>query len=143
MAGSVGKNQILSIYKQLLRESQKFDSYNFRWVPMNEHIFGYPFGLFIKNIHFYSNRNYALRRIRDAFKENKSLSHLEQVNKQFKFANENLDVIKRQVNGALNLFSAWWMKKCVKWNVFDRISGGNWQNVYIGTISHWNKTTIG
>lgn len=30
MAGSVGKQQILAIYKQLLRESQKFESYNFR-----------------------------------------------------------------------------------------------------------------
>ncbi|XP_055294765.1 LYR motif-containing protein 4 [Sitodiplosis mosellana] len=70
MAGSVSKGQVLSIYKQLLRESQKFNSYNFR--------------------------NYALRRIRDAFKDNKSLSQAQEVQKQYQFANENLDIIKRQ-----------------------------------------------
>lgn len=44
------------------------------------------------------SRNYALRRIKDAFKENKGLSQADQVQKQFQFANENLDIIKRQVS---------------------------------------------
>lgn len=43
-------------------------------------------------------RNYALRRVTDAFKENKNLSEAADVEKQFKFAKENLDIIKRQVN---------------------------------------------
>lgn len=44
------------------------------------------------------HRNYALRRIRDAFKENKTLTQAEEVQKQYRFANENLDIIKRQVS---------------------------------------------
>lgn len=43
-------------------------------------------------------RNYALRRIKDAFKENKALGQADQVQQQFRFANENLDIIKRQVS---------------------------------------------
>lgn len=43
------------------------------------------------------NRNYALRRIRDAFRENKSLAGQDEVKKQYQFANENLNTIRRQV----------------------------------------------
>lgn len=149
MAGSIGKKQILSIYKQLLRESQKFDSYNFRWVPVP--VFGFFFYLiYYDNKEYFSNisnRNYALRRVKDGFKGNKSLSRMEDVNKQFKCANENLDIIKRQVNSALNCWIGapvpWWTEKCLKWNIIDLISGDNWQNVFIGSIGHWNRATIG
>ncbi|XP_031621673.1 LYR motif-containing protein 4 [Contarinia nasturtii] len=71
MTGSVTKVQVLSIYKQLLRESQKFDSYSFR--------------------------NYAVRRIKDTFKLNKSITQAIEVQKQYQIANENLGIIKRQV----------------------------------------------
>lgn len=43
-------------------------------------------------------RNYALRRIKDAFKDNKKLTEPDAIQKQYQFANENLDVIRRQVN---------------------------------------------
>lgn len=42
-------------------------------------------------------RSYAIRRIRDAFRENKGLAQPEAVNKQYQFANENLNIIRRQV----------------------------------------------
>ncbi|CAH4031972.1 unnamed protein product [Pieris brassicae] len=64
------KSQILALYKCLLRESQKFSSYNIR--------------------------SYAIRRVRDAFKENKSLSDGKAINNEIKFAKENLEIIKRQ-----------------------------------------------
>lgn len=91
MANQIPKSQILSIYKQLLRESQKFDTYNFRWLPM------WCCGQ-CRNVNIYFDfdcRMYALRRVRDAFKENKNTTDVQQ---QFKFANENLELIKRQVS---------------------------------------------
>lgn len=42
--------------------------------------------------------NYALRRIRDAFRENKALAQPQEVMKQYQFANENLNIIRRQVS---------------------------------------------
>lgn len=39
MAGPVTRPQVLSIYKQLLRESQKFESYNFRCVSLRLVVF--------------------------------------------------------------------------------------------------------
>lgn len=42
-------------------------------------------------------RNYALRRIKDAFKDNKKLTEPDAIQKQYQFASENLDVIRRQV----------------------------------------------
>ncbi|XP_004926782.1 LYR motif-containing protein 4 [Bombyx mandarina] len=70
MSGAIPKIQILSLYKLLLRESQKFPNYNFR--------------------------AYALRRIRDAFKDNKNVSDVKIVKKEFEFGKENLNVIRRQ-----------------------------------------------
>ncbi|KAL0809858.1 hypothetical protein ABMA28_011345 [Loxostege sticticalis] len=70
MSSGVSKTQILSMYKLLMRESQKFANYNFR--------------------------SYALRRVRDAFKENKSLSEPKAIKKEFEYAKENLNIIRRQ-----------------------------------------------
>lgn len=109
MTGLVTKAQVLSIYKQLLRESQKFESYNFRWVLIlcnNQSQNRRPFvrSKKIKSeieylfVWMFIFRNYALRRIKDAFKENKALGQADQVQQQFRFANENLDIIKRQVS---------------------------------------------
>ncbi|XP_063544760.1 LYR motif-containing protein 4 [Cydia strobilella] len=70
MATNVTKMQVLSIYKNLLRESQNFANYNFR--------------------------SYALRRVRDAFKANKTLSDSKQIQKEYQFAKENLAIIRRQ-----------------------------------------------
>ncbi|KAF2885233.1 hypothetical protein ILUMI_20952 [Ignelater luminosus] len=65
------KLQVLSLYRLLIRESKKFPSYNFR--------------------------NYALRRIRDSFKENKSLTDQIQIKQQINKGYDNLEIIKRQV----------------------------------------------
>lgn len=53
----------------------------------------------IPNIHLCSidYRNYALRRIRDAFRANKGLTASDEVKKQYQFAIENLNIIRRQV----------------------------------------------
>lgn len=64
------RSYILAIYKQMLRESQKFSGYNFR--------------------------NYALRRTRDAFKEGMKESDKEKVQELVKKAQENLGVVQRQ-----------------------------------------------
>ncbi|CAG9794269.1 unnamed protein product [Diatraea saccharalis] len=71
MTSSVSKMQVLSLYKLLMREAQKFPSYNFR--------------------------SYALRRVKDAFKENKSLTDQKIINKEYDFGIENLVIIRRQV----------------------------------------------
>ncbi|CAH2056258.1 unnamed protein product, partial [Iphiclides podalirius] len=55
-----------------MRESQIFPNYNFR--------------------------SYALRRVRDAFKENKSLTDPKLIRKEYQFAKENLAIITRQVS---------------------------------------------
>lgn len=41
---------------------------------------------------------YAIRRVQDAFKENKGLEDIDLLAKQLEFANKNLEVIKRQVS---------------------------------------------
>ncbi|KAJ9573695.1 hypothetical protein L9F63_008908 [Diploptera punctata] len=64
-------SQALKLYKTLLRESQKFHSYNFRL--------------------------YALRRIRDEFRENKSLTDSAKISEAIKKASDNLEIVKRQV----------------------------------------------
>ncbi|CAG9809945.1 unnamed protein product [Chironomus riparius] len=62
---------VLSLYKDLLREGSKFSAYNFRM--------------------------YALRRTRDAFKENKSITDGTLLQKSILEAKENLEIIRRQV----------------------------------------------
>ncbi|KAL7632813.1 UNVERIFIED_CONTAM: hypothetical protein RMT77_016879 [Armadillidium vulgare] len=63
--------EMLSVYKQLLRESQKFSSYNYR--------------------------EYALKRIKDGFKEYKDVTDEKKLLALRNSALENLQVIKRQV----------------------------------------------
>ncbi|EAT42558.1 AAEL005928-PC [Aedes aegypti] len=70
MSSAAHKMKVLSLYKQLLRESQKFSSYNFR--------------------------NYALRRVRDAFRENKALTDSSKIQSEMDYARKNLEIIKRQ-----------------------------------------------
>ncbi|XP_059485174.1 LYR motif-containing protein 4 [Neocloeon triangulifer] len=62
--------KVLELYKNLLREGQKFADYNFR--------------------------NYAVRRMRDAFKENKTLADGASIEKELKFGFQQLELIKRQ-----------------------------------------------
>ncbi|XP_055542087.1 LYR motif-containing protein 4 [Wyeomyia smithii] len=71
MSNVAQKMKVLSLYKQMIRESQKFSSYNYRM--------------------------YALRRIRDAFRDNKSLSDSAKIQSELEYGQRNLDIIKRQV----------------------------------------------
>ncbi|KAE8597820.1 hypothetical protein XENTR_v10016615 [Xenopus tropicalis] len=70
MAAS-SRSQVLSLYKIMLRESQRFNSYNYR--------------------------TYAIRRIRDAFREKKNVDDFHEIETLLHRAKENLSVIQRQV----------------------------------------------
>lgn len=59
------------LYKSLLREGKKFSNYNFRM--------------------------YALRRVRDNFKENISESNPQKISEFVAFGKKNLETLKRQV----------------------------------------------
>ncbi|KAM4028541.1 LYR motif-containing protein 4 [Anomaloglossus baeobatrachus] len=68
---SSSRTQVLNLYKVLLRESQKFNSYNYR--------------------------TYAVRRVRDAFREKKNIDDFHEIQSLIYRAKENLEVIQRQV----------------------------------------------
>ncbi|XP_069586811.1 LYR motif-containing protein 4 [Ranitomeya imitator] len=68
---SSSRTQVLNLYKVLLRESQKFNSYNYR--------------------------TYAIRRVRDAFREKKNVDDFHEIQSLIYRAKENLEVIQRQV----------------------------------------------
>ncbi|XP_016287271.1 LYR motif-containing protein 4 isoform X1 [Monodelphis domestica] len=70
MAAS-SRAQVLDLYRVMLRESSKFASYNYR--------------------------TYAIRRIREAFRENKNVKDPAQVQILVNKAKRNLEVIQRQV----------------------------------------------
>ncbi|XP_031445178.1 LYR motif-containing protein 4 isoform X1 [Phasianus colchicus] len=76
MAAS-SRAQVLRLYRALLRESQRFSGYNYRCRS--------------------SRRTYAIRRIRDAFRENKSIKDSEKIEELVNKAKENLEIIHRQV----------------------------------------------
>lgn len=67
----MSKTRILHVYKQLLKESQKFSDFNFR--------------------------SYAVRRTQDAFREHRDESNPERIAHFLKEAEDNLAVVKRQV----------------------------------------------
>uniref|UniRef100_A0A2R5L6I9 Complex 1 LYR protein domain-containing protein n=1 Tax=Ornithodoros turicata TaxID=34597 RepID=A0A2R5L6I9_9ACAR len=67
----VGRSEVLKLYKLLMRESGRFNSYIYR--------------------------SYALRRVRDAFRENKAVQEQPEIEKLVREGYENLDIIKRQV----------------------------------------------
>uniref|UniRef100_A0A8C2TZ71 LYR motif containing 4 n=1 Tax=Coturnix japonica TaxID=93934 RepID=A0A8C2TZ71_COTJA len=71
MAAS-SRAQVLRLYRALLRESQRFSGYNYR--------------------------TYAIRRIRDAFRENKNVKDSEKIEELVSKAKENLEIIHRQVH---------------------------------------------
>ncbi|XP_040288785.1 LYR motif-containing protein 4 [Bufo bufo] len=68
---SSSRTQVLNLYKVLLRESQKFSSYSYR--------------------------TYAIRRVRDAFREKKSIGDFHEIQSLIYQAKENLGIIQRQV----------------------------------------------
>ncbi|XP_065485931.1 LYR motif-containing protein 4 isoform X1 [Caloenas nicobarica] len=76
MAAS-SRAQVLRLYRALLRESQRFSSYNYR--------------------------TYAIRRIRDAFRENKNIKDSEKIEELVNKAKANLEVIHRQNEGIVGV----------------------------------------
>ncbi|XP_030625555.1 LYR motif-containing protein 4 [Chanos chanos] len=71
MAAS-SKTQVLSLYRMLLRESKKFPSYNYR--------------------------TYALRRVRDGFRENRNVDDPKALEQLLNRGWDSLAVIQRQVS---------------------------------------------
>ncbi|OXB57908.1 hypothetical protein ASZ78_009269 [Callipepla squamata] len=76
MAAS-SRAQVLRLYRALLRESQRFSGYNYSLEII---------------------RTYAIRRIRDAFRENKSIKDSEKIEELVNKAKENLEIIHRQIS---------------------------------------------
>ncbi|XP_055509776.1 LYR motif-containing protein 4 [Leucoraja erinacea] len=70
-AGSSSCIQVLSLYRTMLRESKKFSSYSYR--------------------------NFALRRIREAFQENKNETNPEIIQELIEKAKSTNEIIQRQV----------------------------------------------
>ncbi|XP_078395702.1 LYR motif-containing protein 4-like [Cetorhinus maximus] len=70
MAGPTSR-QVLSLYRVMLKESKKFSSYNYR--------------------------TFALRRIKDTFRENKNVTNPEVIQELIEKAKANIEVIRRQV----------------------------------------------
>ena len=68
---SAVRSEVLRLYKSLLREGNKFSNYNFRM--------------------------YALRRVKDSFKDLRSESDPKAVEACLAFGKENLEIMKRQV----------------------------------------------
>ncbi|XP_026056652.1 LYR motif-containing protein 4 isoform X2 [Carassius auratus] len=69
MAAS-SREHVLSLYRLLLKESKKFPSYNYR--------------------------TYALRRVRDAFRENRTVEDPKDVEELLRRARDSLALIQRQ-----------------------------------------------
>ncbi|XP_067641629.1 protein bcn92 [Eurosta solidaginis] len=65
------RRQVITIYRNLLREAEKIPAYNFRM--------------------------FAVRKIRDTFRENKSISDFGVIDAKVAEANKNLELIRRQV----------------------------------------------
>jgi len=70
MASNQLRTNVLSLYRNLLKNSQRFADYNYRM--------------------------YAKKRVRDAFRTNKNLTDSTQIQERIKFGQDNLKVIERQ-----------------------------------------------
>ncbi|KZC09067.1 Protein bcn92 [Dufourea novaeangliae] len=69
MAGS--RDAVLKLYRNLIRESKKWNSYNYRM--------------------------YTLRKVRHEFEQNKTLKDSQTITERYKKGEEALELIKRQV----------------------------------------------
>ncbi|CAL8368351.1 unnamed protein product [Boreogadus saida] len=69
---SSSRTQVIALYRMLIKESSKFPSYNFR--------------------------TYAIRRIKDGFRENKHVDNPKSMDELLTRARESLALIKRQVS---------------------------------------------
>lgn len=87
----VRNSQALQLYKALIKEAKQFTAYNYRY----SNLFNAAISFIANNLLCY--RNYALRRIRDAFRENKNITDPATINDQIAEGTKNLEIIKRQV----------------------------------------------
>lgn len=71
MSASNCRQVVLSLYRDLLRESKQFESYIFR--------------------------KYFVRRVRDAFRDNRDVIDEKKIKELVKYGEKNLEIIKRQV----------------------------------------------
>ncbi|XP_054349293.1 LYR motif-containing protein 4 isoform X2 [Pongo pygmaeus] len=76
MAAS-SRAQVLDLYRAMLRESKRFSAYNYR--------------------------TYAVRRIRDAFRENKNVKDPVEIQTLVNKAKRDLGIIRRQETGLRHL----------------------------------------
>ncbi|XP_057555077.1 LYR motif-containing protein 4 isoform X3 [Hippopotamus amphibius kiboko] len=67
-----GRAQVLALYRAMLRESQRFSAYSYR--------------------------TYAIRRIRDAFRENKDVKDPVEIQALVNKAKRDLGMIRRQIS---------------------------------------------
>nr|XP_055037732.1 LYR motif-containing protein 4 isoform X1 [Misgurnus anguillicaudatus] len=84
MAAS-SRTQVLSLYRLLLKESKKFPSYNYR--------------------------TYALRRVRDAFRENQTVEDPQVLEALLTRARDSLALIQRQTTKSQLLSFAMWSQR--------------------------------
>ncbi|CAG2176638.1 unnamed protein product [Oppiella nova] len=70
MTASATRSRVLSLYRQLLRESNRFDSYMYR--------------------------NYALRRVKDSFRQHKGITDGNTIETLMADGHRNLEIIRRQ-----------------------------------------------
>ncbi|XP_014397891.1 PREDICTED: LYR motif-containing protein 4 isoform X1 [Myotis brandtii] len=80
MAAS-SRARVLDLYRAMLRESKQFSAYNYR--------------------------TYAIRKIRDAFRENKNMKDPVEIQALVNKAKRDLEMIRRQ----LIIESTWWSRK--------------------------------
>jgi len=71
MSSNPSRKAVLSLYRELMRESNKFEAYIYR--------------------------KYFLRRVRDAFRENKNITDETSIENLIRDGQKNLAIIKRQV----------------------------------------------
>ncbi|XP_065365881.1 protein bcn92 [Calliphora vicina] len=64
------RRQVSFLYRQLLREAEKLPSYNFRM--------------------------YAVRKIRDTFRANRTINDFEKIDQQIMYGKQSLEMIRRQ-----------------------------------------------
>lgn len=90
MSGATAtRTTVLTLYKNLLREAQKFGAYNYRY-------YSWLIFIILASCAFVY-RTYAIRRTRDAFRSNKDASG-EAAQLAFKDGIKNFEIIKRQVS---------------------------------------------
>lgn len=71
MSANTSRTVVVSLYKSLLKEAKKFPDFNYR--------------------------SYFVRRIRDGFRESQHFAEQAKIAEQVRYAEENLQLIKRQI----------------------------------------------